>query len=248
MDVHAPHEPIHSWKDFLLHLFTITIGLLIAVGIEGVVELHHEHKLVKEARATLREEIEHNSKSLKDDLTNLANEKAEIDKDIDYLGKIQEHPKETDQHGSMGAHFLNISLDDTAWKTAQSTGALSYMPYAEAQKYADLYEAQASFLASQDKILDDEARFIGLLAKIGLGDRQLTSEQAGLFAEDLGTWSAHLTYLDLMAKLAWQSDTAFLEDKEGPKSLNEDESFGRDKQGSTHPKGESSKKAQKNSR
>ncbi len=248
MDVHAPHEPIHSWKDFLLHLFTITIGLLIAVGIEGCVELHHEHKLVKEARATLREEIEHNSKSLADDLKNLADEKAEIGKDIDYLTKIQEHPKDTNQHGSMGANFSNISLDDTAWRTAQSTGALSYMPYAEAQKYADLYESQSSFLAAQDKILDDEAKFIGLIAKIGLGDRQLTSDQAGLFAEDLGTWSAHLTYLDLMAKLASQSDKAFLEGKEGPKSMHEDESLGGDKPKSTRHSGSRSGKAPEKSR
>ena len=34
LDVHAPHEPIHGVKDFLLHLLTITVGLLIAVGLK----------------------------------------------------------------------------------------------------------------------------------------------------------------------------------------------------------------------
>jgi hypothetical protein len=29
LDVHPPHEKIHGFKDFLLHLLTITIGLLI---------------------------------------------------------------------------------------------------------------------------------------------------------------------------------------------------------------------------
>jgi hypothetical protein len=38
LDVHSPHEPIIGWKDFLLHLFTITIGLLIALSLEGTVE------------------------------------------------------------------------------------------------------------------------------------------------------------------------------------------------------------------
>ena len=37
-----------SWKEFLVHMLAITLGLLIAVGIEGLVELHREHKLVKE--------------------------------------------------------------------------------------------------------------------------------------------------------------------------------------------------------
>ena len=34
----APHEKIHGFKDFLVHLFTITIGLLIALGLEGCAE------------------------------------------------------------------------------------------------------------------------------------------------------------------------------------------------------------------
>ena len=34
LDVH----PTHTWRDFFLHLATITIGLLIAVGLEQTVE------------------------------------------------------------------------------------------------------------------------------------------------------------------------------------------------------------------
>ena len=40
-DVHMPHET-HTWKDFWIHLGTITVGLLIAIGLEqGVEKLHH---------------------------------------------------------------------------------------------------------------------------------------------------------------------------------------------------------------
>ncbi len=31
LDVHPPHGATHSIKDFLLHIFTITIGLFIAL-------------------------------------------------------------------------------------------------------------------------------------------------------------------------------------------------------------------------
>jgi len=45
LDVHARHLSIHTWKDFLMHIATITIGLLIAVGLEQSVEvLHHRHQ------------------------------------------------------------------------------------------------------------------------------------------------------------------------------------------------------------
>ena len=71
LDVHAPHHPIGGWKDFLVHLITITVGLLIAVGIEGCVELHREHKLVREARETMREEIQYNTGQMNQAVGNL---------------------------------------------------------------------------------------------------------------------------------------------------------------------------------
>jgi hypothetical protein len=35
MDVSPQYQPIHSWRDFLLHLLTITIGLFIALTLEA---------------------------------------------------------------------------------------------------------------------------------------------------------------------------------------------------------------------
>ena len=39
LDVHPPHEAAHSWKDFLIHIATIVVGVLIAIGLEQTVEL-----------------------------------------------------------------------------------------------------------------------------------------------------------------------------------------------------------------
>jgi hypothetical protein len=45
LDVHAPHENIHTWKSFLNHIAAIVVGLLIAVGLEQTVEyFHHRHQ------------------------------------------------------------------------------------------------------------------------------------------------------------------------------------------------------------
>ena len=53
LDVHAPHEVVHTWKDFFIHIATIAIGLLIAIGLEQTVEFfHHRHQL-REAREQL---------------------------------------------------------------------------------------------------------------------------------------------------------------------------------------------------
>ena len=50
LDVHAPHSPTHTWKDFFIHIATICIGLLIAIGLEQTVEAIH-HKQGDSARA-----------------------------------------------------------------------------------------------------------------------------------------------------------------------------------------------------
>ena len=43
LDVHAPHESIHTRKGFFIHIATISVGLLIAVDLEQTVEVVHRH-------------------------------------------------------------------------------------------------------------------------------------------------------------------------------------------------------------
>ena len=63
MDIH-PHPPAHSFKELLVQLFTITLGVLIALGLEGLVEWQHHRSLVREAREMIDREIEDNRKDL----------------------------------------------------------------------------------------------------------------------------------------------------------------------------------------
>ena len=56
LDVHPPHTAVHGWRDFLLHILTITIGLLIALALEGAVTAIDHHRLVREARENIRRE------------------------------------------------------------------------------------------------------------------------------------------------------------------------------------------------
>jgi hypothetical protein len=226
LDVHAPHQPIHGWKDFTVHLVTITIGLLIAVGIEGLVELHREHTLVKEARAMLREEIKSNTQPMKDALDGIAKQKADLAIDVAFLKRIQANPKdESAQRGSMNATFQLKGFDATAWKTAQATNALSYMPYSEAEKYASLYGFQSAFESKQDEVVQNEITLLSMITSFG--DKDLTSEQAGRLLELLGRWQAQLGFLELSARLSYEDDEAFLQGKEGPHSEHMDLSPGK---------------------
>jgi len=43
IDIHPPHKSDHTWKDFFIHIGTIAVGILIAIGLEQTVEIIHQH-------------------------------------------------------------------------------------------------------------------------------------------------------------------------------------------------------------
>lgn len=68
LDVHAPHETARTWKDFLVHIAAISIGLLIALGLEATVQwIHHRHQ-AQQALELLKQEIDRNRITLKNDM------------------------------------------------------------------------------------------------------------------------------------------------------------------------------------
>lgn len=60
LDVHPPHHAANSWRDFFIHIATIVVGLLIAVGLEQTVEAIHRHHERSELEDRLRRQAEDN--------------------------------------------------------------------------------------------------------------------------------------------------------------------------------------------
>jgi hypothetical protein len=147
LDVHAPHESVHGWRDFLLHLVTITIGLVIALGLEGCVEWQHHRHLVHEAEQSLHTEIQNNANNLTAITTNIHAEQASLKHDLEVLDYVIANHKYA-EHSHMDISFRISTFDNVSWSTAQSTGALAYMDYATAQEYAGIYQTQNLFDAS----------------------------------------------------------------------------------------------------
>ena len=58
MEVHPPEHGIHSWRDFFVHMGTICLGLLIAIGLEQSAEALHRRHEAQELREDLRHEGE----------------------------------------------------------------------------------------------------------------------------------------------------------------------------------------------
>ncbi|MGP0056782.1 MAG: hypothetical protein ACLPQI_14620 [Steroidobacteraceae bacterium] len=85
LDVHAPYEPIHTWKSFVIHIATITIGLLIAIGLEQLVEyFHHRHQAASIAEKLKAESYE-NIATVRRDIRNCDLTLATIKSIVDIL-------------------------------------------------------------------------------------------------------------------------------------------------------------------
>ena len=225
LDVHLPHKGIRGFSEFLIHLFTITVGLLIAVQIESFVEWRHHIHLAEEARASLRTEIEQNLKDLKKAQLGLKAWREINDADLAAMRRIQDHPDDPDaQHTKLEVNASGITLEDTAWRTAQSTGALAYMPYEEAERYSNIYQAQVALIAMEDKPLEDAAQILGLIEKTNFHSsrsHKITAAEAGELAEKFGQMRLHLANGNTLLQMSIEQSEAFIENRKARESFQE---------------------------
>jgi hypothetical protein len=143
LDIHAPHEPINTRKGFVLHIATIVIGLLIAVGLEQTVEYFHHRRQVREAREALAAEHEENIRRYHDNvryhLLRLANQ----NNDQRVLRYLLAHPA-TPQDKLPGVmSFGEITIGEpveAAWSTVERSDVASLLPPAELRDLATEYK------------------------------------------------------------------------------------------------------------
>jgi hypothetical protein len=156
LDVHPPHEPIRSFRDFLLHLLTITIGLLIALALEFAVESIHFHRLVQETRRNLAREIAANRKLFTENERALLADQQLLESDIAVLRELRaaKQPNLPELHFS----FSWSAFTNSSWRSARDSGAMVHMDPGDIEDYAGLYDQQDYVNQVGVGILLDEAK------------------------------------------------------------------------------------------
>jgi hypothetical protein len=221
LDVHLPHRTINGVGEFFLHLFTITVGLLIAVGIEGAVERHQHRELASDARNTMTAEIRKNSQNVAEALKDIDQEQQKLKHNLEELRKVQLNPGSSSSAAHLDISFNTTGLEDTGWRTAQATGALAFMPYSESEKFTSIYRVEDQFLKSEDQLSEDESRFLGIIQKFHVGEGNLTKDAADAMAEQCGIWQGHLLALKIGARVLQEQQNAFLEGREPKHNMSE---------------------------
>jgi len=146
LDVHPPHEKVHSWTQFFIHIAAITIGLLFAFGLEQTVEyFHHRHQL-GEARRELILEAEANRYQLTYNRQAVQTMTAQLDANMALLRATLASPAKI---GSQLIYKWNGAWPpDGTWQAVKQNGALGLMPHEELGRYTYLYDDIAAVKSS----------------------------------------------------------------------------------------------------
>jgi hypothetical protein len=142
LEVHAPHRAAHTVKDFLLHIAAISIGLLLALGLESTVEwLHHRHQ-GSEALHVLRREVERNRLILAADIASADAAEGHHRAALAVVHRVRAGQARPGDQVIFIRRYL--PLNSSAWKVVHDTGAAAYIPYEVLATYGDVYESQTT--------------------------------------------------------------------------------------------------------
>ena len=170
MDIHKP-KAAHSIREFLIEIGTIICGILIALGLEQVVEGLRVQREVAETREALNAEIAENVMRAK---IAIAENTCSAAIQVKALARLRGGPKPP-----MDARAMLLPLSSSVWDTAHTTG-VAHTPLDEQLRFARFYDLVRLYDENETR-----RREVGLRgASILLVDR-LTHEQASRLEEDL---------------------------------------------------------------
>jgi hypothetical protein len=142
MDIHKP-KAAHSIREFLLEIGTIICGILIALGLEQVVQTIHQATEARETRENVRAEIINDISRI----TARASNQTCIDKRVEEINSL------LDQARDKGSIIPPLSLgrppryvmESSRWDAASHSGKTSLLSGDEQAKYSLIYVSIAYF-------------------------------------------------------------------------------------------------------
>jgi hypothetical protein len=149
-DVHAPHESIHTWKDFFIHIATIACGLLLALALEKTVEYLRQRHLLSEARSGLAAELEDNRPAWQKNAVEVQRIQRELEVNLRIIHALRSHALpdgKLDYSADLWATF------DGTWQSVHQNGALGLMPQKELTGEAWFYRLMVDLLNAENTLM-----------------------------------------------------------------------------------------------
>ena len=199
LDVHPAHHAASTWREFFIHIATIAIGLLLAVGLEQSVEYEHHRRELAEARRELAEEKSFNVEEFRHSAASFQNAG-------DYLRSYLTALRKSIKDPAAPLPALQVPIDYvysqyTAWTTAQRDGALTLMPPEEQRGIDRMYVGLHAVDNSED-VAYEAILHAGAVFGSGRTRGETLDYSAGLDPKDLTLEEKKQLYRDLSQALA----------------------------------------------
>jgi hypothetical protein len=141
IDVHPPHETVHTWRDFFIHIATIVVGLIIAIGLEQTVEWVHHRMEVEETGKALHRELGLNQHAFAQELAFARITRVDEKNNLLVLSYLKQHPG-TPEERLPGILVWGVGSTDfptSAWEDARRTGVTALMQAKDVRDYTSFY-------------------------------------------------------------------------------------------------------------
>ena len=183
MDIHKP-KAAHSWREFLVEIGTIVCGILIALGLEQVVEHTRSELQVKEARQAINQELELNLARLR--FTSAGDRCREVRLGLFEQWSAGKAKLDSSNLFDMKNRPIFSKLRASAWDITKSGAVAAHMPLDDRLKFGNVYDVISS--ANDDG--NEEGQVWTRFARFS-GKELLDAIDARALREDVGVARAY---------------------------------------------------------
>jgi hypothetical protein len=135
LDVHPAPHAASNWREFLVHILTIVIGLLIAIGLEQTVVHFHEQHLGREIEKDLLGESAVNARIVQYDMASVQSVRRNIRGNMTRLDQVLRSEGKEHFIPSPPTHDTLLPVLDSAWLTLRDNGLMSLVTPGIAHSY-----------------------------------------------------------------------------------------------------------------
>ena len=196
-----PPGRIEALRWFLAEIAIVTAGILIALSVDGIVEARKERKLVREAISHLDSEMRENKRDLDKLMPRMAERRRYLVEAlalVEVLIDRRERGVPYEGRATQGVVTFGMDLPATAFKTAETTGALGHMSYEQVSRYSQTYGVQQEFMRLYARMQDHYAA-IAVLSRITLVSLSMPELQT--WRQNLAVALSHLDAFESMGKV-----------------------------------------------
>jgi hypothetical protein len=153
LDVHPAHHAASTWRDFLIHIATIVLGLLIAIGLEQSVEaLHRQHERSQLRQSLHGESLQIESDTVTSEVT-LSDRKEWLRARISKVqAAVWQHQPLPPPDPHTGATVL-VRPDDPLWRSAKTSGLAPLLTEREVVAYSEIELLAAKIDVAYDRMV-----------------------------------------------------------------------------------------------